>query len=128
MGWPLTALCIVVLWGMLGFTPLQGIALLACSAALAWFVSLLGAAANLCFPRLDAANDTVICKQSLSAVIGIFGGMVLVGVGIGLCLALQSLLGTEAYLLVCAVLLAGLSLLLDRWLCTAGARQLLSLG
>ena len=128
VGWPLTALCIVVLWGMLGFTPLQGIALLACSAALAWFVSLLGAAANLSFPRLDAANDTVICKQSLSAVIGIFGGMVLVGGGIGLCLALQSLLGTEAYLLICAVLLAGLSLLLDRWLCTAGARRLSSLG
>ena len=115
VGWPLTALCIVVLWGLLGFTPLQGVALLACSA-------------NLSFPRLDAANDTVICKQSLSAVIGIFGGMVLVGVGIGLCLALQSLLGTEAYLLICAVLLAGLSLLLDRWLCTAGARRLSSLG
>ena len=127
-GWPLTAACIAALWLALGFAPAQGLALLAVSAALSAFASLGGAAANLLFPRLDAENDTIVCKQSLSAMIGVLGGMALAGAGIGLYLALLSALPLELYLLGCTAVLAALSLLLARWLATAGVRRLAAMG
>ena len=127
-GWPLTAVCIAALWLALGFAPAQGLALLAVSAALSAFVSLGGAAANLLFPRLDAENDTIVCKQSLSAMIGVLGGMALAGAGIGLYLALLSALPLELYLLGCTAVLAVLSLLLARWLATAGVHRLAAMG
>lgn len=127
-GWPLTWCCVLALWARLGFTPAQGISLLACTAALIWFLSLLGMAANLLFPRLDAENDTVICKQSLSATVGVLGGMAVVGAGIGLCFALAPLLPVESCLLAGAAVLALLALPLNRWLATAGARRLAALG
>ena len=77
-----------------------GLALLAVSAALSAFVSLGGAAANLLFPRLDAENDTIVCKQSLSAMIGVLGGMALAGAGIGLYLARQIAAGQGGYIRV----------------------------
>ena len=127
-GWPLTAVCIAALWLALGFAPAQGLALLAVSAALSAFASLGGAAANLLFPRLDAENDTIVCKQSLSAMIGVLGGMALAGAGIGLYLALLPALPLELYLLGCTAVLAVLSLLLARWLATAGVRRLAAMG
>lgn len=124
VGWPVTAVCSAALWWSQGFTPLQGAALLLVSAGVAALTSLGGAAANLRFPRLDAANDTIVCKQSLSAVLGIFGGMALVGVGIGLYLGLLSALPLELYLLGCTAVLALGSLLLALWLRTAGPRYI----
>ena len=124
VGWPVTAVCSAALWWSQGFTPLQGAALLLVSAGVAALTSLGGAAANLRFPRLDAANDTIVCKQSLSAVLGIFGGMALVGVGIGLYLGLLSALPLELYLLGCTAVLALGSLLLALWLRIAGPRYI----
>lgn len=121
--WPITGGCILALWFRLGFTPVQGVSLLVCTAALSWFLSLFGMAANLLFPRLDAANDTVICKQSLSAAVGVLGGMALVGAGVGLCFALAPLLPVEGCLLAGGTVLLLLSLPLARWLATAGVRR-----
>lgn len=128
VGWPITALCVLVLWPVLGFSPLQLLALLLACAGLSAFVSLLGAAANLLFPRLDAQNDTVVCKQSLSAAVGVLGGMALAGIGIGGYLALSAWLSLELYLLLCTAAAALLSLLLAAWLRTAGVRRLAALG
>lgn len=42
------------------------------------FIPVAGLAVNLWLPRLDCENDTVV-KQSASSMIGIFGGMLVVG-------------------------------------------------
>lgn len=42
-------------------------------------VSVAGLWSNLLFPKLDSPNDVYVVKQSMSAVIGIFGGMAAVG-------------------------------------------------
>ena len=122
--WPLTAVCVAAQWAALGFGPLQGAALLLVTTALAACVSLGGAAANLRFPRLDAANDTVVCKQSLSAMVGFLGGMALAGAGIGLYLGALRAMPLPLYLLGCTAALAALCLVLAAWLRTVGARRL----
>ena len=127
VGWPLTAVCILLLQWAMGFTALQGAALLFVSAGLSGAVSLAGVAINLLFPKLDAPNDTMVVKQSMAAFLGIFGGMGLAGVGILLYMALASLLTVEAYLIVCGVILAAVCLLLVRWLATAGERRFAAL-
>ncbi len=60
--------------------------------------------------------------------IGVLGGMALAGAGIGLYLALLSALPLELYLLGCTAVLAVLSLLLARWLATAGVHRLAAMG
>lgn len=127
VGWPLTAVCILLLQWAMGFTALQGAALLFVSAGLSGAVSLAGVAINLLFPKLDAPNDTMVVKQSMAAFLGIFGGMGLAGVGILLYMVLASLLTVEAYLIMCGVILAAVCLLLVRWLATAGQRRFAAL-
>lgn len=124
VGWPLTALFFVLLWLTHGFTLLQGLAFLLVSAALSAVVSLGGTAVNLRFPRLDAANDTVVCKQSLSAMLGIFGGMALALAGIAGCLLVGARLPLAVYLLACGALLTVLAAALGIWLDRAGPRYL----
>lgn len=127
VGWPVTAVCTLLLWWALGFTPWQEAVLLFVTAGLSGAVSLGGVAVNLLFPKLDAPNDTMVVKQSLAAFIGIFGGMALVGAGILLYLAVARLLPLEVYLVVCGAALLLLCLALVRWLAGAGERRFAAL-
>ena len=72
---------------------------------------------GLCFPKLDAVNETVVVKQSLAVVLGIFVPMAALGV-CGVLYWLGSMLSGWAALALPAALLAGLTaacvLLLDK--------------
>lgn len=106
----------------------QCLLLLLLNGALGWFVSFFGVAINLRYPKLDADNDTLVVKQSLSAFLGIFGGMGLILVG-GLLYGflLSRFLSFELFSLVAAVVLAALSALLMRALARKGTRRFLEL-
>ena len=83
-----------------------------------------GLAVNLWLPRLDCENDTIVVKQSASSMIGIFGGMLVVGLGALLWAVGGKLLGFVWFsLAAAAVLLAGAALGWH-WLCGSGARIL----
>ena len=127
VGWPITAVCTLLLWWAFGFTALQEVALLFASAGLSATVSLGGVAVNLIFPKLDAPNDTMVVKQSMAAFIGIFGGMALAGAGILLYLLVAAAMPVELYLFLCGMVLVVLCLLIARWLATAGERRFAAL-
>ncbi len=100
---------------------------LAC-AAMATFMALLGLVINLRFPKLDADNDTVVVKQSLSAMLGLFGGMVLTGVlALVYALVLAPLVSFTIFLAAVIILMFVSSLLMRGWLTSKGARRLLEL-
>jgi len=42
-----------------------------------FFTGVFGIVANLCFPSLEWTNETAVVKQSVAAMVGILGGMVL---------------------------------------------------
>lgn len=114
--------CAGLTWG-LGLTLTEGAALLAAALAFAGFHALLGLAANLCFPMLDALNDTVVVKQSAAALASTFGGMAAALACGGIAWLLSGIAGEAAGLGVCAaVLLAGCAGLYG-WVQTAGARR-----
>ena len=86
----------------------EGAELLAAGLTFAGFDALLGLAANLCFPKLDALNDTVVVKQSAAAFASAFGGMAAALACAGIVWLLTGVTGGPAALGVCAaVLLAG---------------------
>ena len=108
----------------LGLSAPDALALLALCVCMGLFIPVAGLAVNLWLPRLDCENDTIVVKQSASSMIGIFGGMLVVGLGALLWAVGGKLLGFVWFsLAAAAVLLAGAALGWH-WLCGSGARIL----
>lgn len=102
--------------------PGDWLALFLVNAVFAVFCALFGLLVNLCLPKLDAANDTVVVKQSASALVGTLVPMVL-AIGLAfLWMRLEKPLGEAGALLACAFLLAAACGLLLRLLSTTGKR------
>ena len=117
-------LSVLLLWFGLGLSAPDALALLALCVCMGLFIPVAGLAVNLWLPRLDCENDTVVVKQSASSMIGIFGGMLVVGLGALLWAVGGKLLGFVWFsLAAAAVLLAGAALGWH-WLCGSGARIL----
>ena len=90
-------------------------------------IALFGLLVNLHFPKMDCANDTIVVKQSASAIIGYFGGLLPLALAFGLHLLIGDLLSFPVFCLVCAALLtAGCTFMWYR-LKTWGAEKLVSL-
>lgn len=89
--------------------------------------ALFGLLINLHFPKMDCSNDTIVVKQSASAFIGYFGGLLPLAVGVGLYFLLGSLLSFPLFCLVCAALLAAACTFMWYRLKTWGAKTLISL-
>ena len=117
-------LSVLLLWFGLGLSAPDALALLALCVCMGLFIPVAGLAVNLWLPRLDCENDTIVVKQSASSMIGIFGGMLVVGLGALLWAVGGKLLGFVWFsLAAAAVLLAGAALGWH-WLCGSGARIL----
>ena len=67
-----------------GFALWQTVALLSATLLFAVGHAVFGMLMGLCFPKLDAVNETVIIKQSMAAVLAMFVPMALLGMAAGL--------------------------------------------
>ena len=130
----LTLPCLLAAWlcamiGLRGALALpEGLAALAVCAAFAVFHALFGVWINLCFPRLDAPNDTVVVKQSMASFLGVFLPMACLLPGAGLWLLLHKTLGSGLVLLFIALLLLAAAAVFYRLLERRGPARLLELG
>ena len=82
---------------------------------------------NLCFPKLDAVNDTVVVKQSASALVCLLGGLGLAAGLAGLYVLTQGLLGPWGALALCGLVLRAADLGLGAALRSAGWRLFMQL-
>ena len=99
----IAGVCIAIAVGL----PLwQGAALVIVSLLFAVGHAAFGMLAGLCFPKLDAVNETVVVKQSLAVILGIFVPMAALG-ACGLLYWLGGRLADWAALALPIVLLAG---------------------
>lgn len=106
---PCTLLGVVGLGLGFGLSLGEGALLLGLGAAFALFSAPFGLLVNLYFPKLDAPNDMVAVKQSVSVLLGIFGPMVVVMLGaVGYVLVAMAL-GAVGALLLCLVALCALA-------------------
>lgn len=79
----------------------DGLALLLVCVAFVLFHAPFGLLINLCFPKLDAANETAVVKQSMAAFLGIFAPMLLIAACAGLYALLSPALGGTLTLALC---------------------------
>ena len=85
-----------------GLTAGEGLLLTLLGAVFALFSAPFGLLLNLCFPKLDASNDTLAVKQSASVVITLFGSMLVVALMAGVYLLSGGLGWCLPALLLCA--------------------------
>lgn len=122
--WPITLISLLILGVAYSIPALTLLAMLAVLLPMGAAVALFGLVVNLQFPKMDADNDTVVVKQSASALVGIFGGWIPVIVGAVLYWFLIKYLGFTLFCLCFAVVLCLLCLLYWRYLTTKGAEKL----
>ncbi len=91
------------------------------------FTTLIGMIVNLKLPKLDADNDTIVVKQSLSALIGSLGGMLFPGAVAVLYFLLHAHVSIMLFLLIATLVFLAASLLCAKWLGGRGERVFLEL-
>lgn len=122
--WSTGIVCLPLLWYALALPIDQLLALLVMILGIGVFVPFFGLAMNLLFPKLDAVNDTVAIKQSMSGFLGIVGGMIIVFLLCGGYMLFGEMLGMSLYVAACGVLLCVAGLLFKLWVDRAGPRKL----
>ena len=95
--------------------------------ALGLLVAVYGLAVNLLFPKMDAPNDTVVVKQSVSALIGALGGWVILGLAAGGYFLFGKWMPVAGYMALLGVLFLALSAAVWGWLMRGGVKRLLAL-
>ena len=94
-----------------GLSLTDALVLILLGVAATFFTVLEGLVLNLIWPKLDAVNDTVVVKRSMSVSVQVFGSFGLLAAGAGLYYLLSKPLGPTGALACLAALLALLSLL-----------------
>ena len=121
------AVSVVLLWA--GYAPdaADALGLLLLCVCFGLFTPVYGLTVNLLLPRMDCENDTIIVKQSASCAVGIFGGMLAVGLGALLWAVGGRALGFAGFCALAAALLLLAAAALWHWVCSRGAQILQTL-
>lgn len=88
-----------------------------------WMFALLGVVINLKFPRFDWISEVAVVKQSVSVFVAMLASMAAIAVPIIVYLSLlYKYLTIDIFMLICCAVFAAVSIVLDRWIATRGAR------
>lgn len=120
-------LCTVLTAWAMGADPLASLAAVTLPAAVTWFTASIGLTMNLLFPRLDWINETTAVKQGAAVILTMLIAMMAVLAAVGLCFLLQTHLPEAAALVLLAALFCLVTLPLQLWLKTRGARRFMTL-
>ena len=124
---PFLFVCVPALGWALGIGAAQTASLLASAISLAFCIAPVGLIINLCFPKLDAPNPTVVIKQSAATLVGLLAGFALLLPGVVLYRFFAQACGGCAWLLMTAFLYIVVCVASWRWLLTRGTRLLYEL-
>ncbi|MBP8855489.1 MAG: hypothetical protein KBG54_03175 [Oscillospiraceae bacterium] len=103
--WTIAFVAAPLCWYAFSLPLLQGLALVFLCFAFGPFVAFSGLLINLFFPKMDAANDTLVVKQSTAALLGVFGGFGAMGIGALLYWLLSDYVSDVAFVFASALVL-----------------------
>lgn len=127
LAWP-AALFAAVFFTLAGGLPVwSGIVMLLCCMALTAFLAVAGIAVNLHYPKLDCDNDTIVVKQSASAMFGCLGGMAVAAAGAGIWALTRTFLSFTAFGLLMTAVFSGLTFAVWKYLMTKGEQMFTAL-
>ncbi len=105
-----------------GVDPVFMIILLALVVAHTFFTAAFGLRLNLKHPNLNWTNEAMPIKQSMSVMVGMFGGWAICIIPAVLYYFVWAIMPAKIYVLICIVLLLIATLLIEKWLKGRGAR------
>ncbi|NCC08294.1 MAG: hypothetical protein EOM30_09735 [Clostridia bacterium] len=105
-----------------GIPAVTVISIILAGAAISANTAVSGLWINLLLPKMDASNDTVVVKQSASAMVGMLYGVVIAGAGIAILLMLNPPL--ELFCIVYAIIVTIITIVFWRLLLTKGYQRL----
>jgi ABC-2 type transport system permease protein len=109
---------------VLAVTPLDWLIVILLPQASGALIATGGLVINLHFPKFDWTNEVYVVKQSLSAMITVFGSMVMVIViGVLYIFLLSAVIPVTAFLWLCTLLFAVIAAILYAWLLKAGEKK-----
>lgn len=117
---PCVLACTVCLAFAFSLPVLEWLVFFLVGGVLSVFCALFGLYVNLCMPKLDAANDTMVVKNSGAAMVGVFVPMLIALVLGVLWFFLHGVIGSNPAMLVCVALLVLGCVLMLRLLNTKG--------
>ena len=120
LAWPATLIFTILAACSLGISAMRAICMALVSLAMTGFLAAAELMVNLHFPKLDWDNDTVVIKQSASAMIACLGSILIVAAAAGLYVLTGRKIGFEVFCLAMAVLFTALGLLVWRKLMRNG--------
>lgn len=121
LAWPASILAAAVFFAAGYLTPGKTICMLLVCLTLTALLALAGVVLNLHFPKLDCDSDIRVVKNSASAMLCAFGGMLFTLLLAGVWALTRTILPFEAFCLVLSALLAVLVAGLWRYLTVRGA-------
>ncbi len=127
LAWPAALICVLLLVLSKNMTVTGGICALLVCLALTGFLAVAGIVVNLHLPKLDCENDTIVVKQSASAMFGCFGGMLIVAAGAVLWALTRNVLSFEAFGLMMTAVFGILAAVGWRYLLNRGVEIFLTL-
>lgn len=127
LAWPAALVALSLFTAAAGLPVLTAAGILLCCLGLTAFLAVSGIALNLHFPKMDCDNDTIVVKQSASAIFGCFGGLLIVAAGAGIWALTRIFLPFWAFCLMMTAVFAILTAVVWKYLLTKGQRLFLSL-
>ncbi|MEG1190843.1 MAG: hypothetical protein RSD48_05280 [Oscillospiraceae bacterium] len=127
IAWVPAVISLLLVGIVYGFPIFVMITMLLVVLAFGLLLALLGLVINLLFPKMDWDNETVVVKQSASALLGFLVGPLFVGLGVGLYFLTKPLLSLPFYCLAATLVTLLICGLLWQYLITRGARRLVAL-
>lgn len=123
IGLPAIAVCAVLCRVAVTMNTLQTVMLFVLPCMAQVLSTVWGLAANLWFPRFDWVNETMLVKQSGSALISVFGGMGIMALPVIVyALLLRGSVSLDAFLVICAGFFAALCSAVIIYLSTSGRK------
>lgn len=110
----------------LKFTMFYATVLIATCVILMLFTAVSGLLMNLMFPNMNAANDTVVVKQSISSIISMLGGIVIIFIPL-IIFNLFKLTNTNRYMVICLCIFALLDILLMKIVLQYGKKRIIEI-
>ncbi|MEG0751536.1 MAG: hypothetical protein RR998_06695 [Oscillospiraceae bacterium] len=121
---PVAAVSTLLLAIALSMSAADALVIFLLAASLSLFVTAFGLVINLLFPKLDAPNDVMVIKQSMAAMIPVFGSMIFIGlISTFYGLLLSRFLDFRNFAMIVTALLLILSVFMVRLLQGWGARK-----
>lgn len=127
VAWPATVISLILASWVLSIPIMTVVCIFVLCTVFVLHTAQFGLLVNLLLPKMDAASDILVVKQSAASMCGIFGGLLVAGIGVGLYTLGGGFIGFVPFTLIASFVLSIVCILEWRWLMHQGVQRFAAL-